>query len=73
MGYSLRKTGTERVTGRVAQGSLLLVSPQQGVSGRVLRAHGHTLGKLLLVWFSSHIDLGRREMSLHVEARSVKC
>jgi hypothetical protein len=72
-GKSLRKTGTERERerqGGAAQGSLLLASAQQEVSpsrsiSRAPEAHGCTLGKLLLVWCSSHTDLGPREMSLH--------
>jgi hypothetical protein len=62
----------------VAQGSLLLASPQQGVSpagvsSRVLEVYVCTLVKLLLVWSSSHTDLGPGEMSLHVVSRNVTC
>jgi hypothetical protein len=44
-------------------GSLLLASPPQGVSSsrsvnRVQETHSHALGMPLLVWHSSHTDLG---------------
>jgi hypothetical protein len=67
-GTSLRKTGTERETREVAQGSLLLASPQQGVSpsrsiqqgARGSRSHlRETPAGLVL----SRTDLGPGEVS----------
>jgi hypothetical protein len=63
-GKSLRMTETEREAWGVAQGSLLLVSPQQEISpsrsiqqGAVPEAQGHILSKILLVWHSVILTL----------------
>jgi hypothetical protein len=46
--------------------------PPAGASSRVPEAHGHTLGKHLLIWHLSHTDLGPGEMSLH-DCQNVMC
>jgi hypothetical protein len=73
MGKSLRETGEQHreVCFRLVLSRGFL--PAEGVYNRVLEAHGHTLGKLLLDWHSSHTNLGSGEMSLCVVTRNVTC
>jgi hypothetical protein len=77
MGKSLMKTGTEREMEQHREVCFWLVLsrrfPPAGASSRAAETHSHTLGKLLLVWCSSHTDLGPGEMSLPAVARNVTC